>query len=491
MSEPTFQSGGAPVRFTKREIAVSTQFFAGVARADTTPPVGIAHPNWGAQLHERAAGIDLSLFTTALALRSGDETVVIVDIDILYLYPELAAKAREATARLTGLPLENIRLSYTHTHSGPGISVGRGGWTNEGMEMVGPYGEHLVVKIAGVAWEAINSLQPARIASGIGHSEIAVNRRFHRPEDGAVVVGRNFEGAVDHDVTVLRIDALDGAPIAAVVGYACHPITVGPDNDQITPDFPGIVKRVVEQNTGATTLFLQGATGNIGPVRGCARNGIVEYKVLGQRLGLAAATAWSEIDPVPREYVYTHTLESGAPLGVHVDQPLDEPDRTVRVGVKQVNLPHREYETPERLDAAYEANVAKLQALRDANGDPEEIRRVTMECKRTSMRARLAREVNEAPSREWELQAITIGDDIALICSPGEPFIEIGLAIKDASPFATTFFGGYSNVGGAYLPWADAYPKGGYEIEVTPFAPEAAQVLTDAAIELLNEMSTR
>ena len=468
---------------------MSTHLLAGVGRADITPPVGIAQPNWGAQLHERAAGIDLPMWATALALRSGDETVVIVDIDVLYLFPVTAEKVRSAVAQLIGLPPSNIRLSYTHTHSGPATTLGRGGWTNEGMEMVEPYSESLPSLIAGACWQAINALQPARIASGIGHSEIAVNRRFHRPDDGVVVVGRNFEGAVDHDVTVLRIDALDGSPIAAVVGYACHPITVGPDNDLITPDYPGIVKRVMEANTGATTLFLQGAAGNIGPIRGCARNGIVEYKLLGQRLGLAAATTWSEIEPIPQEYTYTGTLESGAPLGIFVDVPLEEPDRTLRVGTKRVDLPHREYETPERLQAAYETNVARLMELRANDGDPDEIRRVTMESKRTSMRAQLARDVNEHPTREWELQAFTIGDDIALICSPGEPFIEIGLAIKDASPFGTTFFSGYSNVGGAYMPWADAYPKGGYEIEVTPFAPEAAQVLTDAAIELLREMS--
>jgi hypothetical protein len=469
---------------------VNTELFAGVARADITPPVGIAQPNWGAQLHERAAGIDLEMWATALALKSGDETIVIVDVDISYLHPELATKVLAAIQQLTKLPLSNIRISYTHTHSGPATTLGRGGWTNEGMEMVGPYSESLVPKIAGAAWQAIGALQPARIKAGIGHSEIAVNRRFHRPEDGVVVVGHNYEGAVDHDVTVLRIDAIDGSPIAAVVGYACHPITVGPDNDLITPDYPGVVKRVVEAATGATTLFLQGAAGNIGPIRGCARNGVVEYKLLGQRLGLAAATAWSEIEPIPGEYTYIGTLESGAPLGIFVDQPGEEPDRTIRVGVRRVELPHREYETPERLQAAYEANVAKLMELRETNGDADEIRRVTMECKRTSMRARLAHEVTESRSREWELQAFTIGDDIALICSPGEPFIEMGLAIKDASPYETTFYGGYSNVGAAYLPWANAYPIGGYEIEVTPFAPEASQIFTDAAIALLNDMKT-
>ena len=122
---------------------MSTHLLAGVARADITPPVGIAQPNWGAQLHERAAGIDLPMWATALALRSGDETVVIVDIDVLYLFPVTAEKVRSVVAQLTGLPHSNIRLSYTHTHSGPATTLGRGGWTNEGMEMVEPYCESL------------------------------------------------------------------------------------------------------------------------------------------------------------------------------------------------------------------------------------------------------------------------------------------------------------------------------------------------------------
>ena len=239
------------------------QLFAGVGRADITPPVGIAHANWGAQLHERAAGIDLPLWATALALQSGDQTVIIVDIDTGFLRDALATKTRAAIAELTGVPEPNIRLSYTHTHSGPSTGGRFGSWTNAGSEMVDPYTESLPHRITGAAWEAVRSLAPARISAGEGVSTIAVNRRFQRPEDGAVIVGRNWDGPVDHEVHVLRVDGVDGAPIAAVVGYACHPITVGPDNDLLTPDYPGALKRVVEQAIGATCLFLQGAAGNI------------------------------------------------------------------------------------------------------------------------------------------------------------------------------------------------------------------------------------
>src|SRR5919199_3944352 len=98
---------------------MALQLSAGTARTDITPPIGIAHAGWGAQTHQRAAGVDLPLWATALALSDGSQTVVVVDIDLMYVWDREAADARQAVAELTGLPLSNIRLSYTHTHSGP------------------------------------------------------------------------------------------------------------------------------------------------------------------------------------------------------------------------------------------------------------------------------------------------------------------------------------------------------------------------------------
>jgi hypothetical protein len=466
------------------------QLQAGVGRADITPPVGIAHANWGAQLHERAAGVDLPLWATALALQSGQDTVVIVDIDTGFLRDEAAKTTRAAISELTGVPESHIRLSYTHTHSGPTTGGRFGSWTNAGAEMVDPYTGSLPHRIAGAAWEAVKGLRPARISAGTGHSEIAVNRRFQRPEDGAVIVGRNWDGPVDHDVHVIRIDSVDGEPIAAIVGYACHPITVGPDNDLITPDYPGALKRVVENATGATCLFLQGAAGNIGPVRGVARNGAHEYKILAQRLGLAASSAWAEIDPTPRADRYEGTLESGAPLAIYTDERLPEPGTRIRVGTRTMQLPLRKLDPPDAMEDAFQKNLARLNELRANNGDEEEIRLVTMACKRTAMRAQLARDVQNVTHRAWDVQVIAIGDDIALVAMPGEPFVEIGLAVKQGSPFANTVFSGYSNIGWSYLPMADAYELGGYEIEITPFDEAAADVVIAESLALLDEVKS-
>ena len=95
------------------------QLSVGVARTDITPPVGIAHAGWGAQTHQRAVGVDLPLWATALALSDGDQTVLIVDLDLLSILEPNAVRVKDAIIELTGLPSSHIRLSYTHTHSGP------------------------------------------------------------------------------------------------------------------------------------------------------------------------------------------------------------------------------------------------------------------------------------------------------------------------------------------------------------------------------------
>jgi len=76
----------------------------------------------------------------------------------------------------------------------------------------------------------------------------------------------------------------------------------------------------------------------------------------------------------------------------------------------------------------------------------------------------------------------------ALLSMPAEPFAEIGVAIKTSSPFATTLVSGYSNGMAGYLPVAEAYPEGGYEIWVTPFAPEAANLVIAASLDLLAQL---
>jgi len=457
---------------------------AGVARADMTPPVGIAHASWGAQTHERAAGVDLPLVVTALAISDGERTTVTIDLEVVILWSEDdVAAIREATAELTGIPEKHVRVSYTHTHSGP--CVNRENWFEEGGEMVDAYLDTLVHKAAGTAWEAVNDLQPVRIAAGTGRSEIAVNRRFKRPEDDRVIVGRNPDEPVDHEVGVLRFDTEDGEPLAAVANYACHPITVGPDNDLITPDYPGVVKCVVEESTGATCLFLQGAAGDVGPIHGVAKGGIDEYKPLGRRLGHEVARVWWRLEPHGREERYVERLESGAPLAVYEYDYEDRPERSHQVVSYDLELPLRDFPPLEEVEADYEEKMAELRRLRESGASESEIQTQAMECRRAEIRRGRVETFGGQSETVFELQAFTLGEDVALVSMPGEPFVRIGMEIKEGSPFEHTLFSGYSNAKHAYVPMPEDYEDGGYEVNTTPFTPEAAGIIVDETLSVL------
>ena len=74
-----------------------------------------------------------------------------------------------------------------------------------------------------------------------------------------------------------------------------------------------------------------------------------------------------------------------------------------------------------------------------------------------------------------------------LAAIPAEPFAEIALAIKARSPFPHTWFGGYVGGWAGYIPIAEEYPRGGYEVDTTPFAPEAAARVVDGTLAALRE----
>jgi hypothetical protein len=466
---------------------MSTTLLAGVARADITPPIGIAHANWGAQTHERAVGIDLPLTVTALALGDGEHTSLILDVDCCWLWDPLYQQTLAAVVDLTALPEESVRIAYTHTHSGPQVGTAHH-WDGQGSEMWEPYQRNVQRAAAGAAWRALQVMQPVRVAIAEGASNVSVNRRYQRPGDGVVVVGRNPDGLRDPAVQVLRFDALDGEPVAAIVDFACHPITVGPDNDLITPDYPGVVKQVVEAATGAVTLFLQGAAGDIGPVRGVATDGANQYKRLGTILGLEAARLWWEADPVTTTETYAGTLESGAPLAVYDSQPTPDQAATVRILRRTVQLPARKAEDAAALEAELAEHLANVARLRAEGGSDDDIRRESMGVKRAGMRAALHRRLEGRTTVPVDLFATAIGDEIALIAASVEMFAATGLAIKAGSPFAHTIVSGYSGPSAGYLPAAAAYPLGGYEIEITPFAPEAADAAVDECVRLLNDL---
>ena len=85
------------------------------------------------------------------------------------------------------------------------------------------------------------------------------------------------------------------------------------------------------------------------------------------------------------------------------------------------------------------------------------------------------------------IQAMRIGC-AALIAIPVEAFSEIGVAVKNSSPAQQTLFSGYSNGYMGYMPMADAYEEGGYEVDTTPMAAGAAEETIEACSEAVQAL---
>src|SRR5262245_34570613 len=399
---------------------MSTQLMAGVARCDITPPVGIAHGNWSAQVHDRAEGIDLPLYCTVLAVSDGVEEILLAEWELLYPPEgEWLAQIRSRVTGLTGVPGTHIRISSTHTHSGPHL---KRPWFDAGSELIAPYVASRTEKLAGACWEAHNSLRPARIAGGKGCCPVNSNRR--RPlEPGRLMLAPNPEGFADSEVGVIRIDGEDSRPIAILVNYAAHPTILAWDNRLLSPDYPGTVRRTVESLTGGLCPFLQGAAGNQNTLRDYSCR-VEDTRWIGKQVGIEAARVAEWIETRPAKLEITRFVESSWTMGVAERCPQRMDPQPVRCISRPVALPvwGREPVTADEI-GRLEALKQNLASLRAAGAADTEIREANRLARRATLDLRIAEQRSKGGNLTLEFHAIRLGP-AALVGIPVEPFAE-------------------------------------------------------------------
>lgn len=462
------------------------QFRAGIARVDITPPLTAPHAGWGAQTHIQPDGVDQPLNVTALVIEDGTTTVAWCEFDLVIISSEETDVIRERVGQALDIPKEHVRISVTHNHAGPPPSSWD--WIKEGLEALQTWYRQLPEYASGAALAARHAMVDARIGVGRGSSSVAINRREINPQ-GRMVTGVNPGGVIDPDVLVLRIDTMDGEPLATVAGYTMHPTTLGPSNRLLSADWPGHFKRTVELLTGSTCLFVQGATGNVGPGYEGFTDDVSVPERLGMLIGFEAARVYHSIDIPARRYHHERTWESGAPLGRWEYEEIDEPSPVVRMLVDYVHLPLNEHEPVAEAAAKVREAEATLNALRDSGAPSSDVEAATFVTKRLNMRLTRSELYAGKTETPVEVSLLQIGP-VVFADTQGEPFVEIGLQIKEQSPFPFTWFGGYTSGWAGYIPMPDAYPLKGYEVETSPFTPDAAARMVEGTVELLRQMGS-
>lgn len=398
----------------------------GVGRGDITPPVGTVLYGYAPGRPSLSVGDNLT--ATAIMLKSEDCSALMVTCTLCALNMELTQRLQKAAGKIAGVPAENVLISATHTHSGPNTSY-NSAWGNEDTQYIETI---LFPGVLKAAREAVQSLRPAQMGIGETYSDVGINRRELK-ETGAIALGQNPWGPADHTMTVVAFRGEDGAVIANMIHYCCH-CTASGKNPEITRDWAGVMTDMLETETGAITGFYAGVEGDQGPN---LPNGhtIGTYALalqLGARAGVDAVRAFRNIK-----------------------QWQDEPVRVIHGTVKIPFLP-----LPSREEA--EKNLAELGSLEQLRADAQHIR-VNEYLRWQNV---LAEHTSGQPLKtHWTFsQSIVTVGPLAILPSPFEAFVELGLRIRKGSPYPYTL--SLCNTGGsmAYLPTLGELARGGYEI---------------------------
>ena len=445
--------------------AVFAEFKAGFARVDVTPPLGI--PITGYFYKRIADGMLDPLYADCVAVSDGTNNALVFCVDALSLSNPFVKKAFHAITEATGVPCDRIYLHATHTHTGP-ADWKRKSFTEEENRLVMLYSDMRVAKLADAGRLAIADMAPAQI--GVARTicrNVSFIRRY-RMKDGSVrtnpgITNPNVKeplGTPDETVQLIRFRRTD-APDIAIVNFGTHPDTI--KGTKFSADWPGVVRRTVESaiGDGVKCMFLNGAQGDANnhyyqPPPGYAalraerqtrRKAVALH--MGRAVAGAALSVWDVCETIPsgpiRGLVASHTMPA--------------------------NLPS--------------ADELKWVEMFDA-GRRKEIPLGSMEVKTlTSPGSRVRRLKNGPDHFNILVSSLVIGDSLAFAGLPGEPFVDIGRAIKERSPFRMTVVTCLTNGSEGYFPSTKSHADGGYESLSSKFAAPTGDRLVDAQISQL------
>lgn len=445
---------------------------AGAAVADITPkefPVNMPG-GFSANLAQSAHD---PLTARAMVLDDGVIKLAMVVVDSLGAGPDVLDEAKAIASKSTGIPVDKMLISSTHTHTG-----GRLGKADSPPPMAA-YRKLFIENVADSIIRAHAALRPAAVgaASHPLADEVFNRRWFLKPGKmplnpygrlDAVKMNPGTDPAVldhpagptDPDITVISIQDPKRKQIALFANYSLHYVG-GMPAGQISADYYGEFARLMPSRLPGDGKFVammsNGTSGDInnipfGTTRP-PREPFEQIRIVAQK---AADTAWFAQQKVGKHNPH-------APLGMLQ---------------RLVTLKYRK-PTPEQL-----AEAEAILAVKDKEAI-EKLPRLAQNYAGSTVAA--AKRPEETLT--VQIQAIRIGD-LAVCAIPFETFVETGLDLKKRSPFAKTMVIGLANGRHGYLPTPEQHKLGGYETWLgTNFVQEDTSViLTNHLLEMLAEL---
>ena len=445
----------------------------GYAEENINPELGIAIE--GYYVPRFAKGILSDLKAIALAVKSGNETVIILSLDICEIDLNALNRIKAAITAKTGVKAENLFISATHTHTGPCLKDS--GYFDYDVKVVKEYLDFLAERSAVAAKNAIKDLKPAKMgyATGKAPDRIAYIRRY-KMKDGSTMTcppinDPNIDyplGTLDQRVNVLRFDR-EKAESVVIMNYGIHADTV--NGELISSDWVGWTQStLVKSLDGVKCLCIMGAQGDVGstnvhPTDSDMNDTEISFDNEMKSPGMArfvgralAGTVLQVYDKV--QYVDVDNIRI---ITEYCDVEMNIPDK------KDLPLAHKYAE----LHGQDRDDLIPYKAMELTTVVAEAMRMVRLE--------------NSPKTKAMEMKGLRLGN-VVLVGIPGEPFTEIGERIKAIGGYDLIMPCALTNGYEGYFPSKAAYMEGGYEARTSEFKDTVSDIVINTADKILKKL---
>lgn len=445
-------------------------FQVGYARMDITPTEAVPISGITANSTDRmSTTIHDSLYVTCVAMTgSNGETVLLMTWDLQGTYASVLDVIREAISQQTGIALENVLMTATHTHSGPAV-------TSTEVAYMDEYRSMLTSQSIEAAIAAIEDRKPAELYySQVETENMNFVRHYSYVDENGVTqyFGDQYRinNAVYNDTTkhaseadptmyVLRI-AREGGKDVVMVNWRAHPhLYTSASSFRVSADFIGSFRTAAEMMYDCEFAYYQGAAGNVNNMS----------KISGE----AQSTEYGEYGRIMAEYMVE---------AFKAETKLQDTTLQTRKIDKVFEANHSEDHLLAYAQVCRQMwNDGYSNAEATAYGEPYGVYG-PVHAGAIISNSKLGDTVTS------ELHAISLGKELCIVTAPHELFDTNSVWLEGQSPYAMTLTFGYTNGMNGYVPSAQAVEYGCYELNCTKIKPGSGEVIQEEFLKLLEDM---